>query len=132
MGVTQHTKGGRDDTGHRQSCIFFADRSAKPVPGLCPVRGHSNVQGDRTMGIWEKVKEEFCRRPRKGIRFCSAAERKALAPSNAIAAMNDCRVKVFFAMGGNFLSADAGHGDRRRCFKEMPAYGAGGNKTESN
>ncbi|MEL6589646.1 MAG: molybdopterin dinucleotide binding domain-containing protein, partial [Bacteroidota bacterium] len=67
-------------------------------------RGHSNVQGDRTMGIWEKPKEAFLDR---------LAERFAFEPPrehgydtvHAIEAMHTDKVKVFVAMGGNFLSA---------------------------
>src|SRR6476619_1965675 len=66
----------------------------KPGAGLCPVRGHSNVQGDRTMGIWEKMPETFL-----------AALDDRFGTVDAIRAMRDHRAKVFMAMGGNFASA---------------------------
>jgi molybdopterin-dependent oxidoreductase alpha subunit len=72
--------------------------------GVCPVRGHSNVQGDRTMGIWE--------RPTAAFLDALAREAKLDPPRahgfdvvESIRAMHDGRAKVFFAMGGNFLSA---------------------------
>lgn len=76
---------------------------AKPGAGLCPVRGHSNVQGDRTMGIWEHrppwtdaLEREF---------YFSAPQASGFDTVGTIRAMQDGRVKVFFALGGNFLSA---------------------------
>ena len=76
----------------------------RPGAGVCPVRGHSNVQGDRTMGIFEKMPgwwldgldAEF------GIKSPRA---HGLDTVETIRAMHDGRVNVFVAMGGNFLSA---------------------------
>jgi molybdopterin-dependent oxidoreductase alpha subunit len=75
-----------------------------PGAGVCPVRGHSNVQGDRTMGIFERMPDwwldgldaEF------GIKSPRAPGYDTV---DTIRAMHDGRVKVFIAMGGNFLSA---------------------------
>ena len=71
--------------------------------GVCPVRGHSNVQGDRTMGVWERtpawidtLDAEF------GIR---SPRETGFDTVDTIRAMHDGRVTVFVAMGGNFLSA---------------------------
>ena len=76
----------------------------KPGAGACPVRGHSNVQGDRTMGVFEKMSDEWL----DGL----DAEFKFKSPRahghdtvDAIKAMHSGEVKVFVAMGGNFLSA---------------------------
>ncbi len=75
-----------------------------PGGGLCPVRGHSNVQGDRTVGIFEKMPESFL----------AALEKQAGIPIprahgydtvNSILAMDEGKVKVFFALGGNFAQA---------------------------
>ena len=76
----------------------------KPGAGLCPVRGHSNVQGDRTMGIWEKMPETFLTAldDRFGI---SSPRKHGLDTVDAIRAMRDGKAKVFMAMGGNFASA---------------------------
>ena len=72
--------------------------------GLCPVRGHSNVQGDRTMGIWEKMPDDFlCALDRE---FGIVSPRKEGFDTVAsIHAMHEGRAKVFLALGGNFLQA---------------------------
>ena len=62
MGLTQHSNAVADDPGDRQLRCCCAATSASPGAGLCPVRGHSNVQGDRTMGIWEKPPARVPRR----------------------------------------------------------------------
>jgi molybdopterin-dependent oxidoreductase alpha subunit len=76
----------------------------KPGAGVCPVRGHSNVQGDRTMGIWEKAPESFLAalESRFGI---VAPRRHGYDTVNAIRAMRDGQASVFIGMGGNFASA---------------------------
>ncbi len=72
--------------------------------GVCPVRGHSNVQGDRTMGIWEKMPEAWL--ARLDAEFAMTSPRAhGLDTVGAIRAMADGRVNVLVAMGGNFLSA---------------------------
>jgi molybdopterin-dependent oxidoreductase alpha subunit len=76
----------------------------KPGAGVCPVRGHSNVQGDRTMGIYEKPSEQFL--DRLGYVFQFEPPRvHGFDTVESIKAMHDGRAKVFLAMGGNFLSA---------------------------
>jgi molybdopterin-dependent oxidoreductase alpha subunit len=76
----------------------------KPGAGLCPVRGHSNVQGDRTMGIWEKMPEKFL--AALDARFGIVSPREhGVDTVDAIRAMRDGRAKVFMAMGGNFAMA---------------------------
>jgi molybdopterin-dependent oxidoreductase alpha subunit len=76
----------------------------KPGAGVCPVRGHSNVQGDRTMGIWEKMPESFLAALDR--RFGIASPRKhGYDTVDAIRAMRDKRASVFVGMGGNFVSA---------------------------
>jgi molybdopterin-dependent oxidoreductase alpha subunit len=76
----------------------------KPGAGVCPVRGHSNVQGDRTMGIYEKPKPAFLERmdAHFGIR---TPREHGYDTVEAIDAMYRGRVRVFIAMGGNFISA---------------------------
>ena len=61
MGVTQH-KAAVATIQDIVNLHLLRGQIGKPGAGLCPVRGHSNVQGDRTMGIWEKVKPEFAER----------------------------------------------------------------------
>ncbi|MDQ8201914.1 FdhF/YdeP family oxidoreductase [Pelagicoccus sp. SDUM812003] len=72
--------------------------------GLCPVRGHSNVQGDRTMGICEYMPEWFHKKLEQGFGISSPRE-LGLDTVRAIRAMREEPGKVFFALGGNFLSA---------------------------
>ncbi|NUR31545.1 MAG: FdhF/YdeP family oxidoreductase, partial [Catenulispora sp.] len=75
----------------------------KPGAGLCPVRGHSNVQGDRTMGIWHEPPAWV---PKLGATLGVAMpEHKGLDTVEAIRAMRDGRAKVFMAVGGNFAAA---------------------------
>ncbi len=76
----------------------------RPGAGACPVRGHSNVQGDRTMGIFEKMPDWWL--DRLDAEFAFKSPRKhGLDTVDSIKAMHAGAVRVFFAMGGNFLSA---------------------------
>src|SRR5690606_29082426 len=76
----------------------------KPGAGACPVRGHSNVQGDRTMGIYEKPAESFL--AALDAEFGITTPRAhGYDTVDAIRAMADGRVDVFVAMGGNFVAA---------------------------
>ena len=72
--------------------------------GLCPVRGHSNVQGDRTMGIYEKPAEAFLAKLDQTFNFMSPRAH-GYDVVESILAMAEGKVNVFFCMGGNFLSA---------------------------
>src|SRR5262249_12297652 len=76
----------------------------KPGAGLCPGRGHSNVQGDRTMGIWDRPTEEFLDKLGEEFDF-EPPRRHGYNTVHAIRAMHDGAAKVFFAVGGNFLSS---------------------------
>ena len=76
----------------------------KPGAGVCPVRGHSNVQGDRTMGVWERPREEFLNLLAAEFHF-DPPQNHGYDTVEAIKAMHAGRAKIFFAMGGNFLSA---------------------------
>jgi molybdopterin-dependent oxidoreductase alpha subunit len=103
MGVTQHT----DAVATIQDIVnlhLLRGAIGRPGAGLCPVRGHSNVQGDRTMGIWEKMNPVFRENLEHEFSF-KTPENDGLNTVEAIAAMRDGRAKVLFAMGGNFVSA---------------------------
>lgn len=76
----------------------------KPGAGLCPVRGHSNVQGDRTMGINEKPSAWFLDNLQRTFRFAPPREH-GLDVVRAIDAMHKGEVQAFMAMGGNFAAA---------------------------
>ncbi len=80
MGITQHKNG----VANVQSIVNFAllrGQIGRRGAGLCPVRGHSNVQGDRTVGIWEKMSDEFLRGAGQGVRLHAAATSTASTPS---------------------------------------------------
>jgi len=84
--------------------LLLGGHIGRPGAGVCPVRGHSNVQGDRTMGIWEKVPDSFL--DKLGEVFGFEPPRKhGWDVVDTIKAMHRGEVKAFFAMGGNFLSA---------------------------
>ncbi|MEP7149396.1 MAG: FdhF/YdeP family oxidoreductase [Acidobacteriota bacterium] len=103
MGLTQH----KSSVATIQDVVnlhLLRGQIGKPGAGLCPVRGHSNVQGDRTMGIWEKVNEKFFSNLEREFGF-SIPRRDGFNTVESIAAMRDSRAKIFFAMGGNFASA---------------------------
>ena len=103
MGLTQHTNA-VDTIKEIANLLLLKGSIGKPGAGTCPVRGHSNVQGDRTVGIWEKPKQAFLDALETRFAF-HPPQHHGLDVVNAIRAMHDGRASVFFAMGGNFLSA---------------------------
>jgi len=103
MGLTQH-KHAVATIQEIANLLLLRGSIGKPGAGLCPVRGHSNVQGDRTMGIWERPPAGFLDALGKEFGFEPPREH-GFDTVEAIRAMRDGRAKVFFAMGGNFLSA---------------------------
>ena len=90
----------------------------KPGAGACPVRGHSNVQGDRTVGVWERMPEKFLQRIGNEFGF-EPPRRHGYDTVETLKAMHAGKVKAFVGMGGNFLSAgpDTGYAAEamRRC-----------------
>lgn len=103
MGLTQH-KNAVANIQEIVNLMLLRGQMGKPGAGLCPVRGHSNVQGDRTMGIWEQPSEEFLDKLSKEFGF-DPPRRHGLDTVHAIQAMHKGTARVFFALGGNFLSA---------------------------
>ena len=103
MGLTQH-KNGVANIKELVNLLLLKGSIGKPGAGTCPVRGHSNVQGDRTMGIWEKPKPEFLDKLQEIFGFDPPRDH-GVSTVPAIKKMHDGSAKVFFAMGGNFLSA---------------------------
>ncbi len=103
MGITQH-KNGVENIREIVNLLLLRGSIGKLGAGTCPVRGHSNVQGDRTMGIWESPKASFLDKLENTFLF-KAPRKHGYNVVNAIKAMHDEAGKVFFAMGGNFLSA---------------------------
>jgi molybdopterin-dependent oxidoreductase alpha subunit len=103
MGLTQH----RNAVPTIQSLtnlLLVRGHIGKPGAGACPVRGHSNVQGDRTMGIWEKPPAALLDRLEAVFGF-AAPRAPGFDTIESIHAMRDGRGKVFIALGGNFAAA---------------------------
>ncbi|MCU1497888.1 MAG: hypothetical protein JWM47_1841 [Acidimicrobiales bacterium] len=103
MGITQHRQAVAT-IREVVNTLLLRGSIAKSGAGVCPVRGHSNVQGDRTMGIFEKMPDAFL--DRLGAEFGFEPPRQhGVDTVGAIQAMQRGEVDVFFAMGGNFLMA---------------------------
>lgn len=103
MGLTQH-KNAVDNIREVVNLLLLKGSIGKPGAGTCPVRGHSNVQGDRTMGIWEMPPKSFLDSLEKQFGF-QPPRHHGYNTVEAIKAMHERKASVFFAMGGNFLSA---------------------------
>jgi molybdopterin-dependent oxidoreductase alpha subunit len=103
MGITQH-RHGVAAVQMIANLLLLRGMVGKPGAGLCPVRGHSNVQGDRTMGIYEKPAPAFLDRL-KAVYGFEPPRHDGHDTIGAIEAMRDGRASVFFAMGGNFAAA---------------------------
>ncbi len=103
MGLTQH-KHGVPTIREIVDFLLLRGNLGRPGAGVCPVRGHSNVQGDRTMGIWERMPQSFLDALGAEFAFTPPAEH-GLDSVGAIRAMRDGRAKVFFGVAGNFVRA---------------------------
>jgi molybdopterin-dependent oxidoreductase alpha subunit len=103
MGVTQH-KNGVDTVKEIVNLTILKGSIGKPGAGLCPVRGHSNVQGNRTMMIYDKPYPKQMDRLKEVFGFEPPRDH-GYDVVESIQAMHEGKLKVFFAMGGNFLSA---------------------------
>jgi len=103
MGLTQH-RNAVATIREIANLHLLIGAIGRPGAGLCPVRGHSNVQGDRTMGIFEKMPEAFLSSLDKEFSIkCPRAHGHDTV--NAIHAMHQRLGQVFIALGGNFLQA---------------------------
>jgi molybdopterin-dependent oxidoreductase alpha subunit len=103
MGLTQHRHG----TGAVQqiaNLLLLRGNFGRPGAGICPVRGHSNVQGDRTVGIDEKPSPTLLRQIEKVFGF-RPPQHHGHAVVDALQAMIDGRAKAFIGLGGNFAAA---------------------------
>ncbi|MDB4882179.1 MAG: oxidoreductase alpha (molybdopterin) subunit [Gemmatimonadetes bacterium] len=117
MGLTQHTNA----VCSIQECmnlLLLKGAIGRRGAGALPVRGHSNVQGDRTMGIWERMSQQFL--DALGAEFAFTPPQKhGYDTVETLRAMHAGKVKVFIAMGGNFISAtpdtEYGAAAMRRC-----------------
>ena len=116
MGITQHKNG----VANVQSIVNFAllrGQIGRRGAGLCPVRGHSNVQGDRTVGIWEKMSPEFLEALGKEFDFAPPREARLRHRAHDRRRCTKGKVKVFIGAGWQFPVGDARHQlhRRRRC-----------------
>ena len=103
MGLTQH-KNGVENIREFVNLLLLKGALGKPGAGTCPVRGHSNVQGDRSVGIQHFVDEAMNDRIKKHMAFEPPAH-KGWDVVESIQAMHKGKAKAFFCLGGNFLMA---------------------------
>ncbi|MFJ2646862.1 FdhF/YdeP family oxidoreductase [Streptomyces sp. NPDC087420] len=103
MGLTQH-KHSVPTIREVVNLLLLRGNIGRPGAGVCPVRGHSNVQGDRTMGIFERPSDAFL--DALDLEFSITSPRHhGYDVVRSIEALRDGDAKVFFAMGGNFVGA---------------------------
>ncbi len=103
MGLTQH-KNGVENIREFVNLLLLKGAIGKPNSGTCPVRGHSNVQGDRSVGIHHYVNPDFNQRIENHFHF-KAPTKVGFDTVEAIHAMHEDKAKVFVCLGGNFLMA---------------------------
>ncbi|WP_329758903.1 FdhF/YdeP family oxidoreductase [Stenotrophomonas geniculata] len=103
MGLTQHQYGSRL-LQQVASLLMLRGNFGKPGAGIGPIRGHSNVQGDRTVGIDEKPKPAYLDRVQQVFGFDPPREHGHHVVES-IEAMLDGSAKVFIGLGGNFIHA---------------------------
>jgi molybdopterin-dependent oxidoreductase alpha subunit len=117
MGLTQHREAVAT-ISEIVNVLLLQGNIGKPGAGPCPVRGHSNVQGDRSMGIWEKMPDGFLDRLDREFSFTSPREH-GIDATGTVKRLRDGAVRVFVAMGGNFAMAtpdtEVVHRGLRRC-----------------
>src|SRR5207248_8230349 len=103
MGLTQH-KNAVATIQEVMNFLLLGGNIGRRGAGPCPIRGHSNVQGDRTMGIWERMTDAF--RDKLGREFQFSPPRgHGTNTVETIKKMHEGEIQFFFAMGGNFLAA---------------------------
>jgi formate dehydrogenase major subunit len=103
MGITQHRRG-VDTIKEIMNLLLLRGNIGKPGAGASPVRGHSNVQGDRTMGVWEKMPDSFL--DALGTEFGFDPPRKhGVDAVDGIRALNAGQIKVWVGLGGNLIGA---------------------------
>jgi len=103
LGLTQH-RNGVENVQQVVNLLLLGGHIGRPGAGPCCVRGHSNVQGDRTMGIWERIGEPFLAALDKEHGIASPRAH-GVDVVGALHALHERRAKVFFAVSGNLLSA---------------------------
>ncbi|WP_328991812.1 FdhF/YdeP family oxidoreductase [Kribbella sp. NBC_01245] len=117
MGLTQHREAVATIT-EVVNVLLLQGNIGKPGAGPCPVRGHSNVQGDRSMGIWERMPDAFLDRLETEFAFI-APRKHGVDAAETVHKLRDGTVRVFLGMGGNFAMATPDtpvvHAGLRKC-----------------
>jgi molybdopterin-dependent oxidoreductase alpha subunit len=117
MGLTQH-RHGVPTIREIVNFLMLRGNIGKPGAGVCPVRGHSNVQGDRTMGIWERMPDTFLDALGKEFGF-DPPRHHGFDSVEGVRAMRDGKARVFVGVAGNFVRAmsdsDVTEAALRRC-----------------
>ncbi|MGO4918500.1 FdhF/YdeP family oxidoreductase [Maribacter spongiicola] len=103
MGLTQH-KNGVENIREYINILLLKGAIGKPHAGTCPVRGHSNVQGDRSVGIQHFVDKELNARIKEHLGF-TPPDHEGVDVVGTLKAMYESKAKVFMCLGGNFLMA---------------------------
>ena len=103
MGLTQH-RSSSSTVQQLANLLLLRGNIGRPGAGICPLRGHSNVQGDRTVGHWEKPSEAFLAALDQVFGF-TAPRAHGHTVVEAIGAMERGEAKVFIGLGGNFAVA---------------------------
>ncbi|HME76074.1 MAG TPA: FdhF/YdeP family oxidoreductase [Mycobacterium sp.] len=103
MGLTQQ-KFGVPTIREIVNFLMLRGNLGRPGAGVCPVRGHSNVQGDRTMGIWEQMPQSFLDALEQEFGF-TPPTKHGFDAVNSIRAMRDGQARVFLGFAGNFVRA---------------------------
>ena len=103
MGLTQH-RHGVPTIREVVNFLLLRGNLGRPGAGVCPVRGHSNVQGDRTMGIWEKMPDSFLDALGEEFSFTPPREH-GFDSVDGVRALLDGRASVFVGVAGNFVRA---------------------------
>ena len=103
MGLTQH-KNGVENIREFVNLLLLKGSIGKPNTGTCPVRGHSNVQGDRSVGIQHFVDPEMNERIEKHLGF-TPPDHEGVDVVGSMKAMHEGKAKFFMCLGGNFLMA---------------------------
>ncbi|MCB0371862.1 MAG: FdhF/YdeP family oxidoreductase [Muricauda sp.] len=103
MGLTQH-KNAVQCIQEYVNILLLKGAIGKPFAGTCPVRGHSNVQGDRSVGIMHYVNQTLNKKIKEHLKF-DPPTKPGYDTVDAIKAMHDGQAKVFICLGGNFLMA---------------------------
>lgn len=114
MGITQHNKG-TANVRLIADLLLMCGNIGKPGSGICPLRGHSNVQGNRTVGITEKPSANFLKKLEEMFGF-TAPKKHGHDAVNAMPSMVHGTSKALICLGGNFAVALP---DPEQCFPDM-------------